>query len=282
MSYKLEFNNWNGKTLAEVVRDFSNFINAVKETYYKDKDIEMEMMRKQNDLLHDLELGDLKYHDIAKIGKEIRSLRVNRREYKNNYLLNESIKEFFKEYEGQKFIDRLNNLADRLDKDATMIKNQYYNKRSNIDNLSNLKKDSGNNEDTKNEDLIQLNRVLKKYCLSLDSTIDRVKKDGDLPTIEARMQLDIPFGLKKGKQLISDLGSNIEKFYKPGLKDITCGIQSSDMLIPDQYGKNTLTGKIHIMLDGDEIYELHVCIRESKDKSYDSKKSKKGKKKGRR
>jgi len=275
----LEFNNWNGKTFAEVVRDFSNFINTMKEVYFKDKDVESEMMRKQNDLLHDLELGDLKYHDIAKIGKEIRNLRINRREYKNEYLLNESIKEFYKDYDGQKLIDRLNGLADRLEKDANMIQNQYYNKRSNIDNLANLKKDSGNHEDSESEDLIQLNRVLKKYCLSLDSSILKDKNGSNLPVIEAKMQMEMPFSLKKGKQLITDLGNNIEKFYKPGLHDITCRISSSDMMLPDQFGKNTLTGQIHIILSDDVIYELHVTIREGK--SHD-KKNKRGKKKGRR
>ena len=275
----MEFNNWNGKTFAEVVRDFSNFINTMKEVYFKDKDVESEMMRKQNDLLHDLELGDLKYHDIAKIGKEIRNLRINRREYKNEYLLNESIKEFYKDYDGQKLIDRLNGLADRLEKDANMIQNQYYNKRSNIDNLANLKKDSGNHEDSESEDLIQLNRVLKKYCLSLDSSILKDKNGSNLPVIEAKMQMEMPFSLKKGKQLITDLGNNIEKFYKPGLHDITCRISSSDMMLPDQFGKNTLTGQIHIILSDDVIYELHVTIREGK--SHD-KKNKRGKKKGRR
>lgn len=278
----MEFNNWNGKPFSDVVRDFHNFINTLKEVYYKDKDVESEMMRKQNDLLHDLELGDLKYHDIAKIGKEIRNLRINRREYKNEYLLNESIKEFFKELDGQKFLDRLTTLADRLEKDADMIQNQYYNKRSNIDNLASLKKDSGDQRDSESEDLIQLNRVLKKYCLSLDSNLLKEKKSGILPMIEAKMQIDNPFGLKKGKQLITDLGHNIEKFYKPGLRDVTCTTSSSDMMLPDEFGKNLLTGQIHILLDGNEIYELHVTLREGKNRTPDSKKSKKGKKRGRR
>lgn len=287
----MEFNKWNGKNFSDVVGDFKKsiedfieFVETIKETYYKDKDIDTEMLRKQNDLLHDLELDDLKYHEIARLGKEIRQLRRNRREYKNEYLLAESIKDFYKDnytiVDLKKLSDVLGKLQERLIKDSEILQNQYYNKRSTIDNISTLKKDSEEREDSEAEEIIQLNRVLKKYCTSLDS---KKESDNDKCVIYAKMQLEKSFKLNSGKSFLNELGSNIERFYKPHLADVTCEVKTSDMLLNDEYGKNILTGTIIIYQEYNMLYTLHITIREGKQNSNStSKKAKKSKKRGRR
>lgn len=287
----MEFNKWNGKNFSDVVGDFKNsiedfieFVETVKETYYKDKDVDSEMLRKQNDLLHDLELDDLKYHEIARLGKEIRQLRRNRREYKNEYLLAESIKDFYKDnytiVDLKKLSGVLDTLQKRLIKDSEIIQNQYYNKRSTIDNISTLKKDSDDRENSEAEEIIQLNRVLKKYCINLESKKETLNDDC---IIYAKMQLEKSFKLNAGKKILNELGNNIERFYKPHLADVTCDVKTSDMLLTDEYGKNILTGTITIYQEYDVLYTLHITIREGKQNSNSaSKKGKKGKKHGRR
>lgn len=278
----MDFNNWKGRSFDEVVNDFADFLDAVKEIYFKNKDVETEMNKKQLDLLHDLELEDLKYHDMAKIAKEIRALRKSRREYKNEYLLAEPVKEFFREHSGDRFISDLRTLANSLNKTAHMLENQYYNRRSTIENISDIKKDSNKDEDTQAEDVIQLNRVLNKYCTYMKSSFDY---DSDLgcKMIMLDLTVDFPINLKRGKDYIANLSSNISKFYRPRLKTVDCTYITSDMCLPDDMirGRRSFTGTIIINSEDKPMYKLSIKIREGKEVSNSNNSSKKkgGKKK---
>lgn len=279
-------NNWNGKPYHEVVLDFANFLDEIKEDYYRNKEIESEMNKKQQDILHDLEFGDYKYHEIAKLGKEIRDLRRNRREYKNAMLYDTPIKEFIKDKKKDFYITELRELAHELEENSKIVDNQYYNIRASIDNISTMKKDSKKEEDINSEDLIQLNRVLNKYCVSLESNISGIDEVNGSLLINAKMQLENQFGLHGGKKIISDIAKNIEKFYKPrGSSKMVCHSTSSDICLHDDYGKNTLLGNITIYNSSNldiPLYILTITIREGKNVESKGKKKNKGGKKRKR
>lgn len=284
----LSFNNYEGQSYIECIHEFINaidkftrFAEAVKETYYLDKDVEVEFFKKQRDLEHDLEFLDLGYHEIAKLGKEIRSLRRHRRGYKNDYLLNEGIKEFVKD-NNYKHMDILKDLKsdlrqliNRIEKDLMYIENQKYTERSTVENIMNMKKDDIDNEENKlDQDLISLNRILNKFAINVESYMDKEQR-----VITAKLQLSNRFGIKSGKEYIINIGNDIEQCFKPRLQNIICETSTSDMCIPDPFGKNTLSGIISILSEQrDFLYDINITIREGK-KEIKSKKSGRKKKK---
>lgn len=273
----MEFNNWKGRTYDAVIDDFAELLKTVKEVYSRDKDVDAEMMKKQNDLLHTLEFDDLNYHGIARLGKEIRELRRNRREYKNEYIFFDSIYKFLKEMDSDKFINRLTELADKLRKDAELIPNQKYTQRSNIKNITEIKKDSNKQDDLKSEDLISLNNILNRYCINLSSEFT----DKKCENISIKMQLDPPMSLGKLKNFATNLKNNIESKYSPNnYKNISCKLITSDMILKDEFGKNILKCSIDIV-DNETakvIYSLNISLREGKNRDDDVKKSNKKKK----
>ena len=285
-------NNWHGQDYVSYlkgVRDacsgLLDFLENVKERYFASKDVEVEMLKKQNDLLHDLELEDLNYHGIARVGKAIRELRKNRREYKNDYLLHESIKDYAKNLKHidsiRELVTSLDELMNKITSDSEYVINQKYNKRSSIDNIVSMKPNSNNEDDSRSEDLILLNRVLNKYAVNVDSALD---EDINSHTIHIKMQLENPFTLKSGKKFLIELGSNIEKYYKPGQKNVSTKTSTSDMCLKDEYNKNTLSGQIDISIDDTILYKLQIVIREGKNNvnSQKKNKSKKGRNKKKR
>lgn len=281
----MEFNNWKGQSFAEYVndlltncQDFLEFCETVKERYFADKDVEAEMLKKQNDLLHDIELDDLNYHGIARVGKEIRELRRNRRGYKNDYLMNEPVKELAKDKDKmdtvEKFIDIISSLKDDLEHMEEFIYSQKYNRRAKIENISEMKiEDSNEDSNRKNEDLIMLNRILNKYAANVETCF----AESDDGLIIAKLQSEKHFSLKGGKSQLSQISEGIEKYYKPCGKPVICSLSTSDICLPDDYGKNILSGQISCMINDEEIYKIRVILRSGKKDS--SSKSKKGSKK---
>ena len=286
----METNNWTEKAYVAYIQNVKDscsgllqLLDNVKERYYKSKDVESEMLRKQNDLLHDIELDDLNYHEIARLGKAIRELRRNRREYKNDYLYHESIKEFAKNQTNitniKSLITSLDELCKNIISDTEFVNNQKYNTRSHIENITTMKLNSNNEKDTRSEDIISLNRVLNKYAVNVDIATD----DNDFSILNIKMQLENSFSLKSGKKFLLELSENIEKFYKPRQKNILCKVVTSDMCLPDSYGKNTLSGQIFITYDNNQLYTLQITIREGKNNIVPTnKKTKKKNKKKRR
>lgn len=285
----MDYNNSTNKDYIEYIEtvkksceDFLTFLEDIKERYYKSKDVDSEMLRKQNDFLHDIELDDLSYHEIARLGKAIRELRRHRREYKNDYLYHESIKEFAK---NQNNINNIRNLITSLDElcknindDATYVDNQKYNTRSKIENITTMTLNSNNENDVRSEDIISLNRVLNKYAINVETTIDET----DATNLHVKLQLDNPFSLKTGKKYLTELSENIEKYYKPRQKNITSKVITSDMCLIDDYGKHTLSGQIYITHNDNLFYILQIVIREGKNNATSSKKKNKHKSKKKR
>lgn len=279
------YNNWHGKTFDEVVRDFAEFLDYTKEIYFKDKDVEVEMNKKQQDLLHKLEFDDLKYHDIARLGKELKQLRVSRRDYKNECMLSEPIKEFVKENGGDSFIAKLKTLEQAIVNQYKLVDNQYYVNKSTMPDICNLKNDSNDLSSKVTEEVIQLNRVLKQYCRNL--TYEIQKDDSyNCPYISMKMQLDCRFNINQGRQLINGFAKNIEKYYRPSGKVVKCEFITSDMLLYDGYNKASLMANMSIYDNNELIYVLNLTIREGSPKQDDKKSnngnnSKKGKSKKR-
>lgn len=284
----MDYSNWTEKEYTEYIQkmkemcsEFLVFLEHVKERYYKSKDVDSEMLRKQNDLLHDIELDDLNYHEIARLGKAIRELRRHRREYKNDYLYHESIKEFAKNPNNvnniKGLIVSLDELCKKVSSDAEYVNNQRYNTRSSIENITTMKLNSNNENDTRSEDIISLNRVLNKYAVNVETISDAE----DLTKLYIKLQLENSFNLKAGKKYLIDLSESIERYYKPRQKNISCIVTTSDMCLVDDFGKNTLSGQIKIMYEDTLFYILQIVIREGKNPNPKKKSKHKGKKKRR-
>ena len=250
-------NNWKGRSYSEVIRDFIEFIETVKETYYRNKNIDEEMLKKQNDLLHDLELLNLSYHEIARTGKEIRQLRKNRREYKNEYLCIEPVKDFYKDFEPHKFIQKLKILADQLDTNFKRIENQKYTYRSNIDNIITMKKDDTSQENIESNDIIQLSKLVKSYLKNITTNIN---KDNEYPIVSISGSVDECFGIKRGKKLFNDVDKLINKFFKPGNKDISTRSKSSDILLTNKDNTKYMIGEIFIEYNDSILYKISLKI----------------------
>lgn len=269
------------QNVKDTFSNFLDFLDNIKERYYKNKDIDVEMLKKQNDLLHDIELDDLTYHEIARLGKAIRELRRNRREYKNDYLYHESIKEFAKDQNNinniKSLISSLDQLCKSITEDANYVNNQKYNTRSHIENITSMKFGSNDENDTRNEDIILLNRVLNKYAVNVETIADKAS----LSDLYVRMQLENPFSIKTGKKFLIELNDNIEKFYKPRQQNISCKITTSDMCLTDDFGKRELSGIITISINDSVLYYVHIVIREGKNNNIKKKDKKKGKKRRR-
>lgn len=282
----MEFNEWNGKSFSQYVgdlvsqcQDFLTFCDTVKERYFTDKDVEDEMNKLQNDLLHTLEFDDLNYHGIARVGKEIRALRKNRRGYKNDYIMNEAVKNLAKDENKMRIVNEflgiITVLRDELEKTEDFIISQKYNKRSKIENIAEMKiEDSDEESNKRTEDLISLNRVLSKYAKNVICDFD----DNDDFKMIAKLQLDSHFSIKGGTQYLKALSDNVEKYYRISGKPCTTDISISDMVLQDEYYKNTLMGIMTLSVDGDEYYKVHITIRSGK-KEEKKKSSKKGSKK---
>lgn len=100
----------------------SHYRRAQEEITYCDK--------KQQDLLHEMELVDHTYHEVGKLAKELIDIRRRRRTAKNTLDLLEPLVQWRKEQGNQASLNRLSIVLGKMRKTEEKQKNQVYYRRA--------------------------------------------------------------------------------------------------------------------------------------------------------
>ena len=121
-----------GGELGTFTSDDVDYIRKIldnADTHYKNATNEMsECDRKQQDILHEMELVDHKYHDLAKLAIELKKVRDRRRIAKNTIELLGPITKWRQEQAGP--LTKLNTVIGTMRKTEEKQKNVIYYRRS--------------------------------------------------------------------------------------------------------------------------------------------------------
>ncbi len=117
---------------SQSLSDFLEFLRQSQQDYSIAADIETTKSKETQDILHKIELEDVKYHDYAKLGKALKSIRNERREAKNIQLQLAPLVGWIKE--NQNIVRGLERLLGEVRKAETNIKNAHYYPRTDVVN----------------------------------------------------------------------------------------------------------------------------------------------------
>ena len=115
---------------SQSLSDFLEFLRQSQQDYNIAVDIELTKSKETQDILHKIELDDVKYHDYAKLGKALKSIRNERREAKNIQLQLAPLVGWIKE--NQNVVRGLERLLGEVRKAETNVKNAHYYPRTEI------------------------------------------------------------------------------------------------------------------------------------------------------
>ena len=115
---------------SQSLSDFLEFLRQSQQDYSIAADIETTKSKETQDILHKIELDDVKYHDYAKLGKALKSIRNERREAKNIQLQLAPLVGWIKE--NQNVVRGLERLLGEVRKAETNIKNAHYYPRTDV------------------------------------------------------------------------------------------------------------------------------------------------------
>ena len=115
---------------SQSLSDFLEFLRKSQQDYNIAIDIELTKSKETQDILHKIELDDVKYHDYAKLGKALKSIRNERREAKNIQLQLAPLVAWIKE--NQNVVRGLERLLGEVRKAETNIKNAHYYPRTDV------------------------------------------------------------------------------------------------------------------------------------------------------
>ena len=115
---------------SQSLSDFLEFLRQSQQDYNIAVDIELTKSKETQDILHKIELDDVKYHDYAKLGKSLKSIRNERREAKNIQLQLAPLVGWIKE--NQNVVRGLERLLGEVRKVETNVKNAHYYPRTEI------------------------------------------------------------------------------------------------------------------------------------------------------
>ena len=71
------------KNYSKIIDDFLCFLREAEQDYKIANQEEQDANGETQDILHELELLDHKYHEFAQLSKELKEIRIKRREAKN-------------------------------------------------------------------------------------------------------------------------------------------------------------------------------------------------------
>lgn len=109
---------------SQSLSDFLEFLRQSQQDYSIAIDIELTKSKETQDILHKIELDDIKYHEYAKLGKALKSIRNERREAKNT---KQQLEPLIGWVEGNQAVLRgLERLLGELRKVEINIKNAHY------------------------------------------------------------------------------------------------------------------------------------------------------------
>jgi hypothetical protein len=115
---------------SQSLSDFLEFLRQSQQDYSIAADIETTKSKETQDILHKIELDDIKYHEYAKLAKALKSIRNERREAKNIQLQLAPLVGWIKE--NQNVVRGLERLLGEVRKAETNIKNAHYYPRTEI------------------------------------------------------------------------------------------------------------------------------------------------------
>lgn len=118
--------------ISQSISDFLEFLRQSQQDYNIAVDIELTKSKETQDILHKIELDDIKYHEYAKLGKALKSIRNERREAKNIQLQLAPLVGWIKE--NQNVVRGLERLLGEVRKAETNIKNAHYYPRTDVVN----------------------------------------------------------------------------------------------------------------------------------------------------
>ena len=274
--------------ISDRIYEFATFIENSIFKFHKYKDIDNEMLKKQNDYLHDFEAEEQTYHETARIGKQLRELRRNRRKYKNAYIIYEPLVAFVKKYcknTTNDIIHDLRSLADDIRKVEAHLTNQIYNTRSKVPNVQELSIDNGKDSNKIKEDLIIINNIISKYSSKYSSIINENYSTDHTTRIDIQISLPNIITYSNSSQMIYNIGELIEKKFNFD-KKYYVKYKLSDLLIQEN-SKDKMTAIISIYdcsssriikIDDESVYELHISIYGKRDTTKKQKKKKNRKK----
>lgn len=117
---------------SQSLSDFLEFLRKSQQDYNIAVDIELTKSKETQDILHKIELDDIKYHEYAKLAKALKSIRNERREAKNIQLQLAPLVGWIKE--NQNVVWGLERLLGEVRKAETNIKNTHYYPRTDVVN----------------------------------------------------------------------------------------------------------------------------------------------------
>lgn len=117
---------------SQSLSDFLEFLRKSQQDYNIAVDIELTKSEETQDILHKIELDDIKYHEYAKLAKALKSIRSERREAKNTKRQLEPLIGWTEE--NQNVVRGLERLLGEIGKAETNIKNAHYYPRTEIVN----------------------------------------------------------------------------------------------------------------------------------------------------
>lgn len=244
--------------MSDKVDEFIKLLENSANEYYTNFNTEHELFNARMDMIHTLELDNLSYHQVAHLGLDIRDICRTRRIYKNAYIIREPIMKFVKD--NSKFLDELKKLRDELIKIESYMENMHYNSRQKVEGVEKLVKD-GSLENTNKEDLICLNKIIKKFSNKFESKIEKYSNEKD-KLCEIFIKIWIPECQSNSiNQLInktSKIRSDIDKFFGNQYENKNSSIMISDMLSYDEFNNPKLDSKIIVNSNNDDIYSIRI------------------------
>ncbi len=115
---------------SQSLSDFLEFLRKSQQDYNIAVDIELTKSEETQDILHKIELDDIKYHEYAKLAKALKSIRSERRVAKNTKRQLEPLIGWTEE--NQNVVRGLERLLGEIRKAETNIKNAHYYPRTEI------------------------------------------------------------------------------------------------------------------------------------------------------
>lgn len=227
--------------VSDIINNFSSFLEIAMKGYHRYKDIDSEMLKKQTDLLHDFEEPVQTYHETARIGRQIRELRLNRRKYKNAYILYDPIYKFLKNYKdrtGNDMLSDLYRLSDSVLKVEEHLKNQTYNTRSKVTDVQELSISNNDSNNKYKEDIIVINNVLNTYSDNYSVNLDD-NSSKDQIIINSKLTLNKPITYKNSSSILLNVCGMIETRLSFN-NEYTSSLRKSDQLICEN-NKHKLT-----------------------------------------
>ncbi len=115
---------------SEHISSFLKFLKDIQTDYNIALETEKEADRETQDILHRLELGSDSYHDMARMSKTIKSVRLKRRKAKDTKTEAEPVVQWIKE--NTKFTSSLERLLGEVRKAEKYNSNRHYTNKTDI------------------------------------------------------------------------------------------------------------------------------------------------------